>query len=197
MWIKICGMTDAAAVRAACEAGADALGFVFAPSVRRLEPEAATALAAPARGRLLLVAVTLRPEQQQVERILAQFQPDALQGDWHALAKLRLPANLALLPVYRDAVPTSPAALPPRLLFEGAHSGSGRTADWDAAAMLARRTALVLAGGLDAQNVGEANGCVRPFGVDVSSGVELQPGRKDPTLIARFVATARDCGGTR
>ena len=81
--------------------------------------------------------------------------------------------------------------LPPRLLFEGARSGTGRTADWSAAQALARRTQLVLAGGLNAGNVAAAIAAVRPFGVDVSSGVEEAPGVKSPAAIADFVQAVR------
>jgi phosphoribosylanthranilate isomerase len=79
----------------------------------------------------------------------------------------------------------------PRILFEGAVSGVGSTADWQTAAQLARTTELVLAGGLNATNVADAIAAVRPFGVDVSSGVEASPGIKDPVRIHEFVQRAR------
>jgi phosphoribosylanthranilate isomerase len=77
------------------------------------------------------------------------------------------------------------------MLFEGARSGSGEAADWQAAARLALRCELILAGGLTAHNVGAALRAVRPYGVDVSSGVESSPGRKSAQKIAEFVAAAR------
>ena len=77
------------------------------------------------------------------------------------------------------------------MLFEGAVSGSGSTADWDAAAELAPRTQLILAGGLGLDNVAEAIRRVRPWGVDVSSGDERRRGEKDPKKIREFVARAR------
>jgi phosphoribosylanthranilate isomerase len=92
--------------------------------------------------------------------------------------------------VYRGSAELPPR-LPPRLLFEGAVSGSGTTADWDAAAKLAARTQLILAGGLDPGNVGAAIRHVRPWGVDVSSGVERRRGEKDAQKIKEFVARAR------
>jgi hypothetical protein len=82
-------------------------------------------------------------------------------------------------------------ALPPRLLFEGTQSGTGRASDWDEARALARATQLVLAGGLHSGNVAAAIVRVRPFGVDVSSGVERTRGRKDPAMIKEFVARVR------
>ncbi|HET9447288.1 MAG TPA: hypothetical protein VFO35_13560, partial [Steroidobacteraceae bacterium] len=78
-----------------------------------------------------------------------------------------------------------------RILFEGPVSGIGSTSDWQTAAQLARTIQLVLAGGLDATNVADAIAAVRPFGVDVSSGVEASPGVKDPTKIHEFVRRAR------
>jgi phosphoribosylanthranilate isomerase len=82
-------------------------------------------------------------------------------------------------------------ALPGRVLFEGPVSGSGQTTDWQAAAELARRCQVILAGGLNPLNVGIAVRQVRPFGVDVSSGVEDQPGIKSADKIEKFVTAAR------
>lgn len=195
MWIKVCGLSDASAVSAALEAGADAIGWVFAASPRRVEPAQAARLAAVARGRCAIVAVTLHPAQSLVDEIARELRPDYLQSDLEDLAALQLPAGLQALPVLRDAGAkagsTGPVPLPARLLFEGARSGSGTTADWERATQLARRTELILAGGLTAQNVAAAIRRVRPFGVDVSSGVEHSPGRKSGVMIAEFVAAAR------
>lgn len=190
MFVKVCGLTTPEAVGAALEAGVDAVGFVFAPSVRRVTPAAAAALAAPARGRAFCVAVTLHPTAAEVEEILEVFAPDLLQTDLEDAAALSPRARARLLPVLRETAPL-PAELPPRLLYEGAVSGAGRTADWTRAASVARRTELLLAGGLNADNVAAAIRAVRPFGVDVSSGVESSPGVKSPVKIAGFVAAAR------
>jgi phosphoribosylanthranilate isomerase len=189
MWVKICGMTTPDAIATALEAGADAIGFVFAASPRQVTPEAAAQLSRPARGRVRCVAVTRHPGQPALDEMLRVFRPDVLQTDATDLPALRLPAALELLPVLRGG--ESAAALPPRLLFEGAQSGSGATSDWSAARALALRTQLVLAGGLDFANVGEAIAAVRPFGVDVSSGVEARPGVKSPLRIMQFIAAAR------
>ena len=190
MWIKICGLTTPEAVSAALAMGVDAVGFVFAASPRRVTPEFAAQLAKPARRRACCVAVVRHPVQAEIDEVLQVFAPDALQGDLTELAALRLPPSLTHLPVLR-AVNTAPAALPGRILFESAVSGSGMRADWDAAALLARRTELVLAGGLDSTNVGTAIAAVRPFGVDVSSGVEERPGLKSPAAIKQFVQATR------
>jgi len=190
MWIKICGITTAAAVEAALEAHVDAIGFVFARSVRELVPESAAALARPARGRVRCVAVTRHPTQAAVDQIVRVFAPDLLQSDADDLTQLRLPAALETLAVVREAG-ALPLSLPGRILFEGPASGHGAVSDWSVAAVLARRTQLVLAGGLNALNVAAAIAQVQPFGVDVSSGVEERPGVKSPSAIMSFVAAAR------
>jgi phosphoribosylanthranilate isomerase len=189
LWIKICGMTTPEAVDAALNAGVDAIGFVFAESVRQLSPAKAANLAAAARGRLLCTAVTRHPTQQAIDEIVAVFKPDLLQTDADDLPGLRLPAQLPLLPVFRQHPGTQ--QLPARLLFEGPTSGSGKPCDWSAASRIARASELILAGGLNATNVAAAIEEVHPFGVDVSSGVEERPGIKSQAEIARFVSAAR------
>ena len=190
MWIKICGMTTPEAVSAALEARVDAIGFVFAESPRQLTPQRAARLAQAARGRLRCVAVTRHPAQATVDEILSVFRPDLLQTDLSDLARLQLPAGLDLLPVVRDGDDV-PATLPERILFEGPVSGTGVAGDWNAARRLARCAQLVLAGGLNTANVAAAIAAVQPFGVDVSSGVELRPGVKSPAEIVNFASAAR------
>ena len=193
MWIKICGMTTPAAVSAALAAGVDAIGFVFAESVRRVTPEFACELAEPARGRVPCIAVTRHATQQELDSMLVMFAPDVLQADPSDLGGIRLPRQLSVLAVVRAGT-APPQPLPARILFEGAVSGSGVPCDWTAARALAKRSELVLAGGLTARNVAAAISAVQPFGVDVSSGVEERPGIKSPQEIARFVAAARQEG---
>jgi phosphoribosylanthranilate isomerase len=190
MWIKICGLTTADAVTAALDAQVQAIGFVFAPSVRRVDPALAATLARPARGRVLCVAVTRHPDQADIDDILARFVPDLLQSDLEDFARLRLPEGLARLPVLRSGAP-APETPPGRCLYEGPVSGTGSLADWDQARALAARCELVLAGGLHAANVATAIRAVRPFGVDVSSGVELRPGVKAVERIEAFARAAR------
>jgi len=189
-WIKICGMTSAEAVSAALEARVDAIGFVFARSPRQVTPEVAARLALPARGRAICVAVTRHPAQQSIDEIVRIFRPDLLQTDADDLRALHLPRELQLLPVLRGWNGEDDQ-LPPRVLFEGQASGTGVPCDWNAAGTAARRTQLVLAGGLNAANVGQALAEVRPYGVDVSSGVETSPGQKNPAEIMRFVTAVR------
>ena len=190
MWIKICGITTPEAVAAALAARVDAIGFVFADSPRQLTLEDAVALAEPARGRVRCVAVTRQPSQRYLDDILAVFRPDVLQADTEDLRSLDVPKQLELLPVFRSWDGPQ-VKLPPRLLFEGLTSGSGTPCDWTTAQRVARRTQLVLAGGLDPDSVATAISAVRPFGVDVSSGVEERPGVKSPTEVVRFAAAAR------
>jgi len=189
-WIKICGMTTETGVDAALACEADAIGFVFADSVRRVTTQRANELALPARRKVACVAVTRHPTSAQVYEILRDFKPDILQTDLADIGKLDLPRELAVLPVLRPG-PRPLRELPRRILFEGPVSGSGRTTDWDAAAELAQRLEVILAGGLDPRNVGAAIKQVRPFGVDVSSGVEESPGVKNTQKIEQFVAAAR------
>ena len=195
MWVKICGLTTLEALDAALQSGADAVGFVFAASVRQLLPAQAAMLARAARGKAALIAVTLHPTQQQIDEIIRVFRPDVLQSDFSDFEHLSLPQTLTRLPVFRAQPGAAPdhaySRYPSRLLFEGARSGSGEVSDWQAAAQWAQVRELVLAGGLHADNVAGAIAAVHPFGVDVSSGVEDAPGRKSPAKIAQFIAGAR------
>src|SRR3984893_1449235 len=161
MWIKICGMTTAEAVTAAVDARVDAIGVVFAESSRRLTTQRAAQLAQSARWRVPCVAVPRHPAQATVDEILKVFRPDAWQTDLSDLDRLQLPAGLDLLPVVR-AGDDAPATLPGRILFEGPLSGTGVASDWNAARRLARRTQLVLAGGLNTRPVGAAIAAAQP-----------------------------------
>jgi phosphoribosylanthranilate isomerase len=190
LWIKICGMTTPEGVTAALAARADAIGFVFAESPRQITPQRAVQLASAARGHVRCVAVTRHPSQQLIDQIIGVFRPDMLQTDLADLSSLQLPPGLEILPVVRVGN-AERAALPPRLLFEGQTSGSGAKCDWGSAREVARRAQLVLAGGLDPDNVADAIASVMPFGVDVSSGVEDRLGFKSAQKIARFIERAR------
>lgn len=189
--VKICGITCDAGIVAAREAGADAVGFVFhAVSPRNLAPERAAELARALPESMLRVAVTLHPSQALVNRILACFRPDAWQSDLEDFATVRIPDAIPRWPVLRSAG-RLPPTLPRRLLFDAPVSGAGLAPDWAAAASLARRSELIIAGGLTPATVARAVTEVEPMGVDVSSGVERSAGVKDPALIREFVAAAR------
>lgn len=193
LWIKVCGLRTVEAISAAVEAGADAVGFVFhEASPRNLTPAEARALAAAVPSGIEKVAVFLHPSQALVDAVIEAVAPDWVQTDAEDLAELRLPSGQKVLPVVRTG-PAAQTVAPAgrRFLLESGRSGAGERADWSVAAALAQRGELVLAGGLDATNVGDAVAAVRPFGVDVSSGVERERGVKDAAMIRSFVAAAR------
>ena len=190
MWIKICGLTGADGVIAAAEAKVDAIGFVFAPSPRQVTPGQAAQLAALAPKGILRIAVAQHPLQMKVDEICRILKPDYFQTDVEDLRELKIPAHVKVLPVVRFGRKT-PDPLPARMLFEGPTSGIGELADWGRAAELARQTDVILAGGLSVLNVEQAIEAVRPFGVDVSTGVEEHPGVKSPEKIAEFVSLVR------
>lgn len=192
LWVKVCGLRSVEAIEAAAAAGANAVGFVFhEASPRHLDLATARALQAAVPAGIERVAVFLHPSQTLVDDVLDAMAPDCVQTDLGDLVTLRLPEGQRVLPVLRSGVPTG-EALPPRCLYESGRSGAGERADWAEASRLARRAALVLAGGLDAANVGEAVRTVRPYGVDVSSGVERERGVKDAGRIREFLRAARE-----
>jgi len=191
LWIKICGLRTREAIEAAANAGADAVGFVFHDaSPRNLSLEEARALQRAVPAGVERVAVFMHPGQARLDAVLAAIEPDWVQTDASDLAELSLPAGQRVLPVLRGAAQRL-GSLPSRCLFESSSSGSGERADWIAAVRVARMTELILAGGLDPSNVGEAVRAVRPFGVDVSSGVESSRGVKDAARIREFIRAAR------
>lgn len=190
VFVKICGVTDEAALDAAVEAGADAIGFVFhGASPRNVTPHHAEILAGRLPGGVLAVAVTQHPSLELISRILEDFSPDAWQTDAQDFETIRLPDFIQRWPVLREGA--TPPAYCGRVVFDAAESGQGRLANWREAALVARRTELILGGGLDAGNIAAAIATVRPFGVDVSSGVESAPGVKDLVRIRAFLAAAR------
>jgi phosphoribosylanthranilate isomerase len=193
MFVKICGLTTPESVAAAVSSGADAIGFVFADSVRQVTPERAAELAAGLPLDTARVAVMLHPSPAYWDLVRDVFKPDWLQADAKDFADLDVPEDIGQLPVYRDTTDLKPDEInwPEHLLFEGKRSGQGEQADWDRAAAIARCSCVLLAGGLSPENVTEAVTRVHPWGVDVSSGVESSPGVKDPEKIRAFINAAR------
>jgi len=193
VFVKICGLSTPRAVAAAVDAGADAVGFVFAESPRRVTPERARELCDGLSPVIVRVAVMRHPAAAEWQAVAGGFAPDWLQADADDFAALGVADRFGRLPVYRDTrLPDDDAGADEPLLFEAAESGQGKLADWSRAAVLARRCKLVLAGGLTPENVGDAIGVVRPWGVDVSSGVESKRGVKDAGRIAAFIQAVRE-----
>jgi phosphoribosylanthranilate isomerase len=181
-------------VDAAIAAGADAVGFVFAESVRRIGPTAAAAITGSVPDNVRKVAVMLHPSNDEWQDVLTGFGPDILQTDAEDFATLDVPASIERWPVYRETKLCSDPNLKlgsEHYLYEGAKSGQGETVDWSRAAKIAKQGNMILAGGLGPANVADAIRAVRPWGVDVSSGVESAPGQKDPRLIQAFISAAR------
>lgn len=189
--IKICGMTDIAAVEAAVEAGADAVGFVFAESVRRVSMRHAVEMSDYVPAETKRVAVMLHPTADEWREVKDVFQPDILQTDLADFAYLDVPERIEIWPVMREGTVPDADQLPVTFVYEGKASGSGTTVDWQVAAQMARRGNMILAGGLNPENVQEAIREVAPFGVDVSSGVESSPGKKDTNRIQDFIDAVR------
>lgn len=199
MLVKICGLSTEKHVQVAVDAGADAVGFVFADSVRRIDPARAAAITKSVPGNIRKVAVMLHPSNKEWQEVLGDFAPNVLQTDAEDFGSLDVPANIECWPVYRqrnkvtDTIRES-LNVPDTYLYEGARSGSAETVDWPAAATVALKGNMILAGGLGVANVAEAIATVRPFGVDVSSGVESAPGQKDSGLIRDFISAAKAAG---
>ncbi len=194
IFVKICGLSTPRAVSAAVIGGADAIGFVFAQSPRQVTPKRAAELCADLSPVMIRVAVMRHPLPGDWQSVADGFHADWLQTDAEDFAGLDVAPQFGRLPVYRDTPALDIGTLPndELMLFEAAVSGEGARANWQRAAALASGRKLVLAGGLTPDNVGEAIATVRPFGVDVSSGVESKPGVKDVGRIAAFIEAVRE-----
>lgn len=191
--VKICGIRDTGSAGAAVEAGADAVGFVLTDSVRRISPALAAEIAAGVPGHVDKVAVFLRPSPAEIRGVLEVFRPDVVQADHDAIDGFDFPRLLPVFRVVRDTgVILGGDMRDRRFLYEGERSGVGHVADWVVATELAALGPMTLAGGLTPDNVAEAIRTVRPYGVDVSSGVESEPGVKDHGLIRQFVEAVRE-----
>lgn len=191
--VKICGLRSEAEVSVAVDAGANAIGFVFAESLRQVTPDEAAAASRRLPDGIVRVAVMRHPTNDEWQAVLETFEPDVLQTDAEDFELLDVPEFVRRWPVIREG---ADGELPDIFLYEGRDSGRGETVDWQQAAKVAQRGRMILAGGLDPDNVAEAVRIVKPYGVDVSSGVEMLPGRKDPALIQEFIRAARAAENT-
>ncbi|MEV0587531.1 phosphoribosylanthranilate isomerase [Nonomuraea sp. NPDC050310] len=194
MFVKICGLREPEHVRAAVEAGADAIGFVMTASPRRVSPEEAAALAALVPEHVLTVGVFMGESPQEVRQAAAisgvrgvQLHGRHPHADFTALKDLGL---TLLRAVPSDADLRCGAFDEDLLLVDAPRAGAGEPWDW--AAVRGRPSGRwILAGGLDPGNVAAAVEAARPWGVDVSSGVEVSRGVKDAGLIRAFLDAAR------
>jgi phosphoribosylanthranilate isomerase len=152
LFVKICGLRNAADVKAAVAAGADAVGFVFAESVRRVSPAEARDATRYLPKRVKRVAVMRHPENSEWQEVLQVFAPDVLQTDSADFDDLDVPANVERWPVIREGDPAVDGRLPAIFLYEGVQSGQGQTVDWQRAAEIAKRGKMILAGGLGIAN---------------------------------------------
>ena len=202
MRVKVCGITNIEDALAACEAGADALGFVFAPEAkargRYIAPDDARRIIEQLPPFVVTVAVCVneRPDRlfEYLEFVdLVQLHGEESVEDCRAVSHRAIKAfrtsadfDVAAMKAYPARAYLLDAFVP------GARGGTGETCHWD----LARRAValgrpLILAGGLTPENVGEAVRRVRPYAVDVSGGVQRAPGKKDHERIRRFIHNAR------
>lgn len=205
MDIKICGLTNLADARAALEAGADFLGFVlYARSPRGISGPALREIAEGLPGRARMVGVFVNEQPDIVARIASDCGLCAVQlhGDERPdeFAGLNMPVWRSVRIRPDGAANPAPEQWPAaRYVVDadapGLYGGTGGTADWNAAAELARTVPVMLAGGLTPENVAQAIAEVRPKGVDVAGGVESEPGKKDHRKLKAFIAAARKAGG--
>jgi phosphoribosylanthranilate isomerase len=206
--VKICGLRHTEQALAAAEAGATMLGFVFAPSRRRVDPNTAKTIVEAVRRthpRVLAVGVFVDESPEAINSIaktcgldyaqLGGDEPDEIAGklEVHAIKTLSVRTGENAVELARRAEGVSAAyILHLDAGYAESRGGTGRRFDWSAASTLTRP--FLLAGGLNERNVGDAIRMTRPWGVDVSSGVE-RAGEKDAGLIRGFVAAALTASG--
>lgn len=197
MFIKICGITTEEDALLATALGADAVGFVFAPSPRQVHPEAVRDIVKRLPREVVTVGVFRdeRPEKvvEVVNRVglhgaqLHGREPTS-EVRW---VRERVPFVIQGFAAGDPAIGQTAGGPADVVLVDAPDPGSGQVFDWSLAEGVPGGVRLLLAGGLTPTNVGEAIRRVRPWGVDVSSGVERARGTKDPGKIAEFVARAR------
>lgn len=214
MWVKICGTTNLEDAKLAVDAGADAVGFVFGASRRQVVAEQVAEITPHLPEKLEKIGVFVDESHDRITEIvrIAGLTGIQLQGDEtpETVAELRnLNLRMVVKVVWASAgigtLPQRIAAHRPNvdgiLLDSGSvavRGGTGTRFDWIEVAAQLRRiqngTRLIVAGGLNPSNVATAIATLHPWGVDVASGVEREPGRKDPDKVRAFIAAARKAG---
>ncbi|HEX7776842.1 MAG TPA: phosphoribosylanthranilate isomerase [Parvibaculum sp.] len=213
--VKICGLSTPETVKAAVAAGADAIGFNFyARSPRYVSPELAAELATLVPKDVLKVALAVDADDATLDKIVAALEPDILQlhGEEtpERLVELKRRYGITLMKVIPISGPEDPArasiyrdsadlllfdAKAPKSMPNAMPGGNGLVFDWSLLANQKPETPWMLSGGLTPENVGEAIRISGAEAVDVASGVEDAPGRKNPELIAKFIRAAKSAGG--
>ncbi|MBN9250701.1 MAG: phosphoribosylanthranilate isomerase [Mesorhizobium sp.] len=207
--IKICGLKTDTALVAALSGGATHVGFIFFPkSPRNITPSEAGRLRKLAGGKAKAVAVTVDADNEFLDTIVTEMQPDMLQLHGsetpERLAELKVRYGLPVMKALSVREPADLAAIAPyrgvadRLLFDAKPpkgselpGGNGVSFDWTILARLDADVDYMLSGGLNAANIGEAIRLANPPGLDISSGVESAPGIKDTALIEQFFKAVR------
>src|ERR1700730_13833334 len=193
--VKICGLCDSAGASAAIEAGADLLGFHFCSSDRRGSPEEAKAIIEGVTPRARIVCRFIGREPHEVRQIADFVGLDLLQ--LHGSEQPGFDAGRPLMKVLKvkeDQVPDADAWPDPIMLdswSDDQRRGTGRTWDWDRGRELCSTRKVFIAGGLEPGNVGKVVSTFKPYGVDVSSGVEASVRVKDPDKVRAFVHAVR------
>jgi phosphoribosylanthranilate isomerase len=197
MFVKVCGTTSEEDALLAVAVGADAIGFIFAPSPRQIAPQLAADIAKRLPREVVTVGVFRDQTPRRVVEIVnscglrgAQLHGHESPEDTKYVASrvgFVIKAFIAGDPAIKRAADYGAAAV----LLDAPSPGSGRVFDWRLAEGVRDGSRLVLAGGLDPDNVAAAIARVRPWGVDVVSGVELRPGHKDPVRLRAFVEAAK------
>ncbi len=193
--VKICGICDLDAARTAVEAGADLIGFHFCTSDRRVQPEEAKAIVDELSVRPKIVGVFIDESADEVRRIAEYVDLDLLQlhGSERPGFDGGRPA-MKVLKVRDGRVPAADDWPDPIMLDSWSadqRGGTGRTWEWELARPLLASRRVFIAGGLEPGNVGKVVSELRPYGVDVSSGVEARPRVKDPDKLRAFVLAVR------
>ena len=202
--VKICGITSREDAWAAVEAGADAVGFIFVEGTPRwIEPEAAAAIAAEIGPFVVTVGVFINRTIEEIEGIVARCSLSLAQlhgsQSPEECGRLRSPFIKAIRVQREDDLAALSRYTQARAFLLDTYDavrpgGTGKTFPWEIAAKAARKTRIVLSGGLTPVNVAQAIAQVRPYAVDVSSGVEASPGRKDHQKVREFIDQAKKAG---
>lgn len=198
--VKICGVCEPDDAVAAVAAGADLVGLHFCPSRRRIDVATGRRIADAVRGRARLVGVFIDAAPAEVAEVREAVGVDYVQLHGEESPDGYGERVIKALKVRDGALPTADGWPDPVLLdswSESRQGGTGRPWDWRLAAPLVRERRVIIAGGLTPESVGAVVAELRPYGVDVSSGVESEPRRKDPELVRAFVQAVRDADRSR